>query len=100
MTGESPSPETPRAGAQEIAAMLPDRRTNRTRSAPYGVLQARAETIVDGGSSAGRFGRGRQMRKDSDIGHSHAVTVGVFYQVHGLIGQMQQSLFGSRVHRV
>ena len=37
------------------------------------------------------------FREDADVGGGHAVAVGVFYQVHGFIGQVQQAFLGARI---
>src|SRR6266404_1810566 len=63
------------------------------------------ECIEDGCS----FGRrrelsrgfsGRRIRQDPDIRRRDAVALGIFHQVHSLVGQVQQTLLGSRIHRI
>ena len=33
-------------------------------------------------------------REDADVGGGNAVAIGVFYQVHRFVGEVQQAFFG------
>src|SRR5258707_10498986 len=43
---------------------------------------------------------GRHARQYPDIRRCHAVALGIFHQVHGFVGEVQQAFLGPRIHRV